>query len=182
MTARPATLACLGPAGCQRPDHGRVNTTASPPCTAPQLAGRAACLWNLDMHTQEMRKRHLLLSYKLEAGGWAGGTKRSRFGRLLSLPVLLGLDSEFLLKTLLRSDHLGRGSQTVRLGAPSLPRSCFGFLEGCGQVRELVPAPRQLAVQALRGHGCWGPPSRVTQGPGSSGGPLSPGHPSPAKL
>lgn len=24
-----------------------------------------------DMHTQEMRKRHLLLSYKLEADGWA---------------------------------------------------------------------------------------------------------------
>ena len=110
------------------------------------------------MHTQEMRKRHLLLSYKLEAGGRAGGDKWSRFGRLLSLPVLLGLDSEFLLKTLLRSDHLGRGSRTVRLGAPSLPRSCSGFLE--------VPAPCQLAVLALRGHGCWGPPSRVTQGPG----------------
>lgn len=159
-------VACPGPAKCQRPDHGRANTTASLPCTAPQLAGREACLWNLDMHTQEMRKRHLLLSYKLEADGWAGGTKRSRFRWLLFLPVLLGLDSEFLLKTLLRSDHLGRGSQTVRLGTLSLPRSCSGFLEGRGQVRELVPAPRQLAVLALPGHGCWGPPSRVTQGPG----------------
>lgn len=86
------------------------------------------------MHTQEMRKRHLLLSYKLEVGGSAGGDKWSRFGRLLSLPVLLGLDSEFLLKTLLCSDHLGRGSRTVRLGAPCLPRSCSGFLEGRGQV------------------------------------------------
>lgn len=120
------------------------------------------------MHTQEMRKRHLLLSYKLEADGWAGGTKRSRFRWLLFLPVLLGLDSEFLLKTLLRSDHLGRGSQTVRLGTLSLPRSCSGFLEGRGQVRELVPAPRQLAVLALPGHGCWGATIQGDTGPRST--------------
>lgn len=48
--------------------------------------------------------------------GWGGRCRRSRWGRLLSLSVLLGLDSEFLIKALLRSNYLGWELQRVRQG------------------------------------------------------------------
>lgn len=67
-----ANLAHTGPARCQRPNNGQADATASPPLHVQPHGWREEqpAFWNLAVRTQEMQKRHLLPSYKLEVGGW----------------------------------------------------------------------------------------------------------------